>query len=86
MKPLRTFPHDAREIGKEAALADTALQRALEMTARREALERQPKDNMPRALYISPGGGGAGANTYIHAVLELAGVRNLQAELGFTGW
>ncbi len=56
------------------------------MSARRVALETQTTEAQPRALYISPGGGGAGADTYIDAVLRLAGFRNLQAELGSVGW
>jgi len=57
-----------------------------EMTARRDALISRHTDEKPLALYISPGGGGAGADTYIDAVFQVAGFRNLQAELGLTGW
>lgn len=61
-----------------------ALVRTLE--ARRMALADTANENGPRALYVSPGGGGAGADTYVDEVLRLAGFRNLQADLGHVGW
>lgn len=71
-----------------AALGQSArgatLVRALE--ARRAALADTASENGPRALYVSPGGGGAGADTYVDEVLRLAGFRNLQADLGHVGW
>jgi len=60
------------------------LVRALE--ARRATLADTVSENAPRALYVSPGGGGAGADTYVDEVLRLAGFRNLQADLGHQGW
>ncbi len=60
-----------------------------ELERRRRALESLQggmAPMAPMALYVSPGGGGAGAETYVDEVLRLAGFRNLQAELGYTGW
>jgi len=56
------------------------------LEARRMALEAARTDDGPRALYVSPGGGGAGAHTYVDEVLRLAGFGNLQADLGHEGW
>lgn len=40
----------------------------------------------PRALYLRPNGGSAGAATHVDAVLSAAGLRNHAAESGHHGW
>jgi len=72
----------AHALGQSARGA--ALLRAIEV--RRAALADMANGDGPRALYVSPGGGGAGADTYVDEVLSLAGFRNLQADLGYVGW
>lgn len=59
---------------------------AATLQARAAALVDAAPEQRPLALYVSPGGGGAGAGTYVDEVLRLAGFRNLQAELGMMGW
>ena len=39
-----------------------------------------------RALYLRPNGGTAGSGTYVDAMLDLLGVRNLAADAGLQGW
>ena len=59
-----------------------------ELQQRRERLQAR-SDHLgyhPRALYVVPGGGGAGADTFIDEIIRLAGFDNLQAELGRVGW
>lgn len=46
----------------------------------------QVKKNRPRVLYITPGGVSAGAGTFIDTILNHAGVINVTAEGGKTGW
>lgn len=43
-------------------------------------------EKRPVALYLRSGGGGAAAGTFIDAALNAAGLRNLQALRGQTGW
>lgn len=40
----------------------------------------------PRVLYLTPSGVTTGAGTYVDRLLRLAGLRNLLAERGITGW
>ncbi len=59
-----------------------------QLRARRNRLQQWSDDlaDRPRALYVIPGGGGAGSGTFIDEVLRLAGFENVQAELGMVGW
>lgn len=54
----------------------------LAQLAARRATAGQP----PLAIYFLPGGASTGAGTFIDTVLQIAGVRNLAAELGWNGW
>ena len=56
-----------------------------EMDRRLAALERR-EDNKPRALYVTPGGVTAGANTMIDAIFQAAGVDNMAALAGQSYW
>jgi iron complex transport system substrate-binding protein len=40
----------------------------------------------PRVLYLRPNGGTAGSETYVDAMLNLLGLRNLAADKGMRGW
>jgi len=40
----------------------------------------------PRALYLTPGGVSAGKGTFVDVILSRAGVMNITAEQGLTGW
>jgi len=57
-----------------------------EMRARLAAIESSAPEKGPFALYYRSGGGGAGADTFVHTVMEEAGLRNMQAEIGHQGW
>lgn len=56
------------------------------MEARLEAAAPPEGADRPRIVYYRPGGGGAGAGTFVDAALQAAGYRNIQAELGQQGW
>ena len=63
--------------------------RVAEMRAQLEALQRQTDHRhspSPLAIYFLPDGGSAGAGTFIDAVLQAAGVRNLATVVGLQGW
>lgn len=47
---------------------------------------QRPGDARPRALYVTPGGITAGSETFIHEMMEAAGVVNMAAEGGRAGW
>ncbi|NBC47957.1 MAG: ABC transporter substrate-binding protein [Gammaproteobacteria bacterium] len=70
----------AQTIGRAAA-GERAAARA---TARIAALSSQPRPY--RTLYLRPNGGTAGRDTYIDAMIQLLGLRNLAAEQGIRGW
>jgi iron complex transport system substrate-binding protein len=57
-----------------------------EMEARLAAAAPPEGGTRPRVVYYRPDGGGAGAGTFVDAVLTAAGYRNMQAEKGQTGW
>lgn len=74
----------ARVIDREAAgkrAVAKARARIAALSARAEA-----SDQSPRTLYLRPNGGTAGSETYVDALLELLGLRNLAAEQGIRGW
>ncbi len=74
----------AQAIGREAV----GQQEVARARARIEALSAAAADAAvaPRALYLRPNGGSAGSDTYVDAMLELLGLRNLAAESGIRGW
>lgn len=63
--------------GKEAAAA---------LARRREALAERRAPERLRALYLLPSGSTAGRGTFIHDVLEAAGLENYAAARGLKGW
>jgi iron complex transport system substrate-binding protein len=70
----------ARAIGRPR-LGDAA---ATAATDRIAALASEPRPY--RTLYLRPNGGTAGSETYVDAMLQLLGLRNLAAEQGIRGW
>jgi iron complex transport system substrate-binding protein len=74
----------AQAIGREAV----GQHEVAKARARIEALSATAADTdwTPRALYLRPNGGTAGSETYVDAMLELLGLRNLAAEHGVRGW
>ena len=71
-----------------AALGQSARAEALAagMDRRLVALAAASPASRPRALYVTAGGMSSGAGTFIDAILQAAGVRNLTAEKGRSGW
>lgn len=55
------------------------------MRARLAAVEDAGADG-PLVVYYRPDGGGAGHGTFVDGALRAAGFRNLQSELGHSGW
>ncbi|MCG6941240.1 MAG: ABC transporter substrate-binding protein [Thiohalocapsa sp.] len=77
---LATARKVAAKIGRAeegAAVADAAARRMRELGRDLPAL---------RSLYLRPGGGSAGTDTYVDDVLHRLGLRNVAAEAGRAGW
>ncbi len=76
-----------RAIAAELGRPEQGEARVAEMRARLERLAaRRHAARPPLAAYFLPDGGSAGGDTFIDAVLQAAGTRNLAAELGLNGW
>lgn len=45
-----------------------------------------PRAQRPRALYLTTGGATTGKDTFVHEMMEAAGVINMAAENGAAGW
>ncbi|MGK2740474.1 ABC transporter substrate-binding protein [Tepidicaulis sp. LMO-SS28] len=88
--PLSTRFEEVEEtvLKLSAALGRPGRGKALvaEMRARLAAVKSAVREKGPLTLYYRAGGGGAGADTFVHAVMEAAGLRNMQAEIGHQGW
>ena len=50
------------------------------------AISRPERDQWPLGLYVTPAGVTTGSATFVHDMLEAAGVRNMAAESGRNGW
>lgn len=83
---FETVASNLRAVGKAIGRPEAAEAAVAEMEARLAAIAPPADAPRPLALYYRPGGGGAGAGTFVHAVIEAAGMRNQQAERGMTGW
>jgi len=46
----------------------------------------EPQSELPRAIYVTPGGLTTGADTFVHEVMIAAGVINMAADGGQRGW
>jgi len=57
-----------------------------DITARRARLSANRPETAPLAVYLQPGGGSAGAGTFIDTLVGDAGMRNLATEIGLKGW
>ncbi len=77
-----------RAIAAELGRPEQGEVRVAEMADRlaRLAARRQANDTALLAAYFLPDGGSAGQGTFIDAVLQAAGTRNLAATLGRDGW
>ena len=76
-----------RAIAAELGRPEQGEARVAEMRARLAKLSaRHPATAAPLAAYFLPDGSSAGRGTFIDAVLEAAGTRNLAATLGRDGW
>ncbi|MFZ1325510.1 MAG: ABC transporter substrate-binding protein [Candidatus Contendobacter sp.] len=77
-----------RSIAAELGRPEQGEARVAEMADRltRLAARRQSNDTALLAAYFLPDGGSAGQGTFIDAVLQAAGTRNLAATLGRNGW
>lgn len=73
-----------REIAGHIGRSAAAEALVAEVQARIDRLPRPAP--APRALYLRPNGGSAGAATHVDAVLSAAGLRNHAAESGHRGW
>lgn len=56
------------------------------LAAVRASWHAVPEDARPVAAYVTPSGITTGADTFVHEVLEAAGLRNLAAGDGRSGW
>ncbi|MEM6439098.1 MAG: ABC transporter substrate-binding protein [Pseudomonadota bacterium] len=83
---FETVASNLRAVGEAIGRPEAAEAAVAEMEARLAAIAPADGAPRPRALYYRPGGGGAGAGTFVHAVIEAAGMLNHQAERGMTGW
>jgi len=57
-----------------------------QLQARYQRLARARPERAPLAVYLQPGGGSAGAGTFVDTLMRWVGLRNLAAELGKRGW
>ena len=72
------------KIGGEIGRGEAAQARVADVQAR--IARMQAASTRPSALYLRPNGGTAGANTYVDAVFQAAGVRNHASDSGRKGW
>jgi iron complex transport system substrate-binding protein len=86
------YGHDRDTIFANLTKVAAALERAeaadvliADQRARIDALEAKPRLDL-RALYLTPSGTTGGTGTDIDAMIRLAGMENMAAELGYHGW
>lgn len=79
----------AHEIGRDSAgqqQVSQARARVNSLAERAASYRASQTSPAPGALYLRPNGGTAGSETYVDAMLQLIGLRNLAAENGIRGW
>lgn len=81
---VENLNHMGEVLGVPARAADLITQ--MDMRLARISAVMPPKDERPRALYLTPGGFTSGQGTFIDEVLTRAGVLNVAAEQGRKGW
>ncbi|MFA7638863.1 MAG: ABC transporter substrate-binding protein [Parvibaculum sp.] len=74
----------SKEIGR--AEQGEALVREMKERLQRIEASIDPEKEQRKVLYFRSDGGGAGSRTFVNTAIEVAGFRNLQAELGDTSW
>lgn len=92
--PFTQTPEDLRrsirDVGRALGHPDRAEAMIARMDRRLAAVADRwrllPEARRPLAIYITPGGVSAGAGTMVDAMMQAAGVRNLTAIEGGTGW
>jgi iron complex transport system substrate-binding protein len=74
----------ARSVGKQIGRAEAGAA----LAAGAEQRMRELADGLPglRALYLRPGGGSAGGDTYVDDAITRLGLENLAAAQGHVGW
>lgn len=77
-----------RDVAEKLDQVDRGEAIIADMQARLARIDRQVAEEGagPSVTYFRPEGGGAGAGTFVDTALRHAGFRNLQADLGNTGW
>jgi len=77
-------------VGEAMGKLEHATQIADEMDQRLSNIYAQQtsaaKEDRPRALYVTPSGTTSGRGTFVHEVLNAAGVENVSADLGNSPW
>lgn len=86
------YGHDRQTISANLTRVAAALGRGREADTlitdhqrRIDALEAKPRFGL-RALYLTPSGTTGGAETDVDAMIRLAGLDNMAAEIGYKGW
>ncbi len=74
-----------QDVGAAIGRPDAAAALVAEFRSRLDAA-RSPIEGAPVAAYFRPDGGSAGAGTFVDDILTAAGLANLKAELGESGW
>lgn len=78
---------NTRLVGEAIGQPDRAEALVQQLQARAEVLRETAAGRAhPVGAYYRPGGGGAGAETFVDTAMRLGGFRNLQSELGQVGW
>lgn len=77
-----------RDVAEKLEQTDRGEALIADMQARLAKIDRQVAEESdgPSVTYFRPEGGGAGAGTFVDTALRYAGFRNVQADLGNTGW
>ncbi|RMF16191.1 MAG: ABC transporter substrate-binding protein [Alphaproteobacteria bacterium] len=73
-------------MGRSARAESVIQETKRRMASLQDRAAALPAKAKPRVLYLTPSGVTTGAGTYVDRLLRLAGLRNLLAERGITGW
>ncbi len=73
-------------VGQALGHLDRAEDLAANLDARIAELPRATEEGRPMALYVTPSGTTSGRGTFIHEMLQTAGVDNMSASLGTSPW
>ncbi|MCE7998285.1 MAG: ABC transporter substrate-binding protein [Rhodobiaceae bacterium] len=73
-------------VGEALGHLDRAEAMAAELERRIAAVQSDPQEDRPLALYVTPSGTTTGRGTFIHEMMTTAGVDNMSADLGTSPW